>query len=144
MELEIKQLKQGNQIIVPQTTAEAVLVKTDSQQIIRLDQALSSKSGIIITPDNSGLTISNKNGKVEINHSTIIAPNKDFKSLKVKYNSSGHIVETTPVSKLNVIVNNSKIEYNGDEEKSISFGDNFIIDNNNIELTWKNIENGTT
>lgn len=144
MELEIKQLKQGNQIIVPQTTAEAVLVKTDSQQIIRLDQALSSKSGIIITPDNSGLTISNKNGKVEINHSTIIAPNKDFKSLKVKYNSSGHIIETIPVSKLNVIVNNSKIEYNGDEEKSISFGDNFIIDNNNIELTWKNIENGTT
>lgn len=44
MEMIIKQLRQGSQIIVPQTTAEAVLVKHQGN-VIRLDQALEMKSG---------------------------------------------------------------------------------------------------
>ena len=39
MELTIKQLKQGGQVFVPQTTAEAVLVK-DQTEVLTLDKVL--------------------------------------------------------------------------------------------------------
>ena len=42
--MEIKQLKQGNQIIVPQTTAEAVLVK-ENGRVVLLSDVLQRKSG---------------------------------------------------------------------------------------------------
>ena len=52
MELTIKQLKQHGQIFVPQTTAEAVLVKDgeDGEKVITLDNMLERKIEQIITP----------------------------------------------------------------------------------------------
>ncbi len=60
--MEIKQLKQGSQIIVPQTTAEAVLVK-ENGKVVLLSDVLQRKSGPLkiiingteyITRDDSG------------------------------------------------------------------------------------------
>lgn len=54
MILTVKQLSQNNEIIAPQTVAEAVLVK-NNDTVIRLDTLLSYKQDIIITPAGSGL-----------------------------------------------------------------------------------------
>ena len=125
MELHIKQLKQGSQIIVPQTTAEAVLVK-HNEEIIRLDQALALKSGLIITPAGSGLNSFDQNNTVVITHSNIIEPTDTTSPLMIKYDSHGHIIESEAILPLNVIVNGqSYISHTGAEQNVLKLGDDF-------------------
>ena len=140
MELHIKQLKQGSQIIVPQTTAEAVLVK-HNEEIIRLDQALALKSGLIITPAGSGLNSFDQNNTVVITHSNIIEPTDTTSPLMIKDDSHGHIIESEAILPLNVIVNGqSYISHTGAEQNVLKLGDDFTTDEeNNINLTWTNI-----
>ena len=143
MELIIKQLKQNNQIIVPRTTAEAVLVNTNSQ-VQRLDQVLDRKIEAVITPLGSGLSYIPSGKSVIIQHSNSIDPIDEVKPLLIKHDNRGHIIETKPLGKLTVVVNNTKhIEVDGTEDKVLSLGDDFKLDNNIIGLNWNNI-NGTT
>lgn len=142
MELEIKQLKHGSYIFAPQTTAEAVLVKR-GDIVIRLDEALSLKSGHIITPISSGLQSFQQNDNVVITHSNNVEAVEQPTPLMVAYDQHGHVTKSTPVNKLNVTVNEtSHIEFTGVEEKSLDFGDDFTIENNKIKLNW--IEHGNT
>lgn len=143
MELEIKQLKQGSQIFVPQTTAEAVLVN-NGEDVIRLDEALSLKSGVIITPLTSGLNSYPSGNSVIITHSNNITQIESPQPLLISYDQHGHITNATPTQKLKLNVNNvSHIEFDGSEEKTIQLGDDFRLDDyNNIKLNW--IEHGDT
>lgn len=144
MELLIKQLKQNNQIFVPQTTAEAVLVK-DSNRIITLDKALNKKLEAIITPLGSGLDYTASGKTVVLTHSNSITPNTEAQPLLLKFDNRGHITEAKPMGKLTVVINNSKyIETDGSQDKALLFGDDFKTDENNIiGLNWNNI-NGIT
>lgn len=144
MDLIIKQLKQNNQIFVPRTTAEAVLVKSNDQ-VQRLDKVLDKKLEAVITPLGSGLTYTASGQTVILQHSNSITPIEETKPLQVKYDNRGHIIETKPMGKLTVVVNNTKyIESDGSQDNILSLGDDFKIDNNNnIALKWNEI-NGTT
>lgn len=129
MILTVKQLKQHDQPIAPQTIAEAVLVKHNSQ-IITLDQVLKTK--VDSTADNSGLTIEGNT----ITHTSILTkiPEKPT-AVKVLYNESGHIIGT---SDLTVQVNNNP--YSTANDNFLNFGDDFEIDeNSNIKLKWNGI-----
>ena len=139
MELTIKQLSQHGQIFVSQTTAEAVLVKKD-ETIYTLDKVLETKLEQIITPAGSGINAYKQGTSVIITHSNTITANNSTQQVKIKYDSNGHIIETSPVSNLNVIVDTEGyIQYNGEEEKDLILGDDFGIDNNKIALKWNNI-----
>lgn len=139
MDLEIKQLKQYNRVFVPQTTAEAVLVK-EGTVVYTLDKVLEKKVEQVTTPAGSGLNSYKQGTSIIITHSNIITANDTPQSVKVKYDNRGHIVETAPVEKLNVIVDNEGYtQYNGDEERNLLFGDDFGIDQNKIALKWNNI-----
>lgn len=139
MDLPVKQLKQYGEVFVPQTTAEAVLVK-DGTTIYTLDKILEKKVEQIITPAGSGLNAYKQGTSIIVTHSNTITANDSTKAVKVKYDNRGHIVETVPVSNLNVIVDTEGYtQYNGDEERNLAFGDDFGIDNNKIALKWNNI-----
>ena len=75
MELTIKQLKQHDQIFVPQTTAEAVLVK-DGGEVITLDNILKRKIEQIITPAGSGLQAFKQGSNIILAHSNSITANE--------------------------------------------------------------------
>lgn len=142
MELEIKQLKHGSYIFAPQTTAEAVLVKR-GDIVIRLDEALTLKSGHIITPVSSGLKSFQQDDNVVITHSNNVEAVEQPSPLMIAYDQHGHVTKSTPLNKLNVTVNEtSHIEFTGAEEKSLNFGDDFTVENNKIKLNW--IEHGNT
>ena len=139
MDLQVKQLKQYGEVFVPQTTAEAVLVKQGTT-VYTLDKILEKKVEQIITPAGSGLNTYKQGTSIIVTHSNIITANDELQAVKVKYDNRGHIVETAPVSNLNVIVDTEGYaQYNGDEEKNLMFGDDFGIDNNKIALKWNNI-----
>ena len=139
MDLEIKQLKQYDKVFVPQTTAEAVLVK-EGTVVYTLDKVLEKKVEQVITPAGSGLNSYKQGTSIIVTHSNTITANDTPQSVKVKYDNRGHIVETAPVEKLNVIVDNEGYtQYNGDEERNLLFGDDFGIDQNKIALKWNNI-----
>lgn len=139
MDLEIKQLKQHDKVFVPQTTAEAVLVK-EGTVIYTLDKVLEKKIEQVTTPAGSGLNSYRQGNSIIVTHSNTITANDTPQSVKVKYDNRGHIVETAPVEKLNVIVDNEGYtQYNGDEERNLLFGDDFGIDQNKIALKWNNI-----
>ena len=88
----------------------------------------------------SGLNSYKQGTSIIITHSNTITANDTPQSVKVKYDNRGHIVETAPVEKLNVIVDNEGYtQYNGDEERNLLFGDDFGIDQNKIALKWNNI-----
>ncbi len=143
MEILIKQLKQNNQIFVPQTTAEAVLVKHNNITIT-LDKALERKIEAVVTPLGSGLDYTVSGKTIILTHSNSIEPKEEVKPLQVKFDNRGHIVETKPMGKLTVVVNNTKyIESDGTQDNALLFGDDFRTDNNFIALNWNNI-NGTT
>ena len=133
MELTIKQLKQHGQIFVPQTTAEAVLVK-DGEEVITLDNMLERKIEQIITPAGSGLQAFN----IILAHSNSITANESPSSVKVKYDSRGHIVEVAPTSEMTVVVDQEGyFQYNGSEDRNLLLGNDFGIDEDNkIILKW--------
>lgn len=137
MELTIKQLKQHGQIFVPQTTTEAVLVK-DGEEVITLDNMLERKIEQIITPAGSGLQAFKQGSNIILAHSNSITANESPSSVKVKYDSRGHIVEVAPTSKMTVVVDQEGyFQYNGSEDRNLLLGNDFGIDEDNkIILKW--------
>ena len=139
MELQVKQLKQNNQIFVPQTTAEAVLVK-HGEEVRTLNVVLERKIEGIIAVAGSGLTATPNGTSVIIKHSNEITANNAVQPLQVKYDNRGHIVETAPMGTLSVVVNKqSYVEVDGSKDQTISMGDDFQIDQNEIKLNWNNL-----
>ena len=140
MELTIKQLKQHDQIFVPQTTAEAVLVK-DGGEVITLDNILKRKIEQIITPAGSGLQAFKQGSNIILAHSNSVTANESPSSVKIKYDNRGHIVETVPTSDMTVIVDQEGyFQYNGSEDQNLLLGNDFGIDKDNkITLKWNYI-----
>lgn len=139
METEIKQLQQNEQIFFPQTVSEAVLVKEGST-ILTLNNVLDRKLESISTPLGSGLQSYQQNKSVIITHSNQIEPNEESQPLQIKYDSRGHIVETKPLGKVVVSVNDQLYsEINGSSDNYIMLGDDFEIDNRKIILKWNNL-----
>lgn len=139
MEISIKQLQQNEQIFFPQTVSEAVLVKEGST-IITLNNILERKLEQVETPIGSGLQSYKQNKSVIITHANQIEPNENLQPLQVKYDSRGHIMETKPLGKTVVTVdNNLYSEIDGSSDNYFMFGDDFNIDNRKIILKWNNI-----
>ena len=128
----------ANDQVFPQTVAEAVLVNDD--QVTTLDKVLPKKIEQIITPNNSGLTTSKQETSVVVTHTNKIIPNEAPKSYLIQYDQNGHIVSAEPIKKQITTVNNAIYsQYDGNADSNINFGDDFIINNNNISLRWENI-----
>lgn len=140
MKLTIKQLQQHGEAFVPQTTAEAVLVK-DEEKIITLDNVLGRKLERIMTPANSGLNSYQQGTSIILTHSNSIEANEAPILVKVQYDNRGHIIKTAPVNKNRVIVDNELYnEYDGSQDQSTLMGDDFGIDKDKkIILKWNNI-----
>ena len=139
MELPIKQLKQNSQIFVPQTVAEAVLVK-DNGQVITLNTLLERKLEQIITPANSGLIAYPQGKSVVLSHSNSISANDTPEPVNIKYDNRGHIIEVEATKKLIVTVNQKGyMEYNGSNDMNLALGDDFGTDDNTIMLKWNNL-----
>ena len=68
----------ANDQVFPQTVAEAVLINGD--QVTTLDKVLPKKIENIITPNNSGLTVSKQGTSITIAHTNKITPNEIPKS----------------------------------------------------------------
>lgn len=127
-----------NDQVFPQTVAEAVLINGD--QVTTLDKVLPKKIENIITPNNSGLTVSKQGTSITIAHTNKITPNEIPKSYLIQYDQNGHIVSTEPIKKQIITVNNIVYsQYDGNADSNINFGDDFTINNNNISLKWEDI-----
>lgn len=128
----------ANDQVFPQTVAEAVLINGD--QVTTLDKVLPKKIENIITPNNSGLTVSKQGTSITIAHTNKITPNEIPKSYLIQYDQNGHIVSTEPIKKQITTVNNIVYsQYDGNADSNINFGDDFTINNNNISLKWESI-----
>ena len=128
----------ANDQVFPQTVAEAVLINGD--QVTTLDKVLPKKIENIITPNNSGLTVSKQGTSITIAHTNRITPNEIPKSYLIQYDQNGHIVSTKPIKKQITTVNNIVYsQYDGNADSNINFGDDFTINNNNISLKWEDI-----
>lgn len=128
----------ANDQVFPQTVAEAVLINGD--QVTTLDKVLPKKIEDIITPNNSGLTVSKQGISITIAHTNKITPNEIPKSYLIQYDQNGHIVSTEPIKKQITTVNNIVYsQYDGNADSNINFGDDFTINNNNISLKWEDI-----
>lgn len=128
----------ANDQVFPQTVAEAVLINGD--QVTTLDKVLPKKIENIITPNNSGLTVSKQGTSITIVHTNKIIPNEIPKSYLIQYDQNGHIVSTEPIKKQITTVNNIVYsQYDGNADSNINFGDDFTINNNNISLKWEDI-----
>lgn len=128
----------ANDQVFPQTVAEAVLVNGD--QVTTLDKVLPKKIENIITSNNSGLTASKQGTSIIIAHTNKIKPNEIPKSYLIQYDQNGHIISTEPIKKQITTVNNAVYsQYDGNTDSNINFGDDFTINNNNISLKWRDI-----
>lgn len=128
----------ANDQVFPQTVAEAVLINGD--QVTTLDKVLPKKIENIITPNNSGLTVSKQGTSITIAHTNKITPNEISKSYLIQYDQNGHIVSTEPIKKQITTVNNIIYsQYDGNADSNINFGDDFTINNNSISLKWEDI-----
>ena len=128
----------ANDQVFPQTVAEAVLINGD--QVTTLDKVLPKKIENIITPNNSGLTVSKQGTSITIAHTNKITPNEIPKSYLIQYDQNGHIVSTEPIKKQITTVNNIVYsQYDGNADSNINFGDDFTINNNSISLKWEDI-----
>lgn len=140
MILTVKQLKQNGQIIVPQTVAEAVLVKSNNS-VITLNKALDKKQDKILTPIDSGLKQVLQNGQIILTHSNNITPNEKPQALLIKHDSHGHIIESVPSGNITIsIQDNPIIESNKTEDQNLNLGDDFELDiTNTIKLKFNNL-----
>ena len=128
----------ANDQVFPQTVAEAILINGD--QVTTLDKVLPKKIENIITPNNSGLTVSKQGTSITIAHTNKITPNEIPKSYLIQYDQNGHIVSTEPIKKQITTVNNIVYsQYDGNVDSNINFGDDFTINNNSISLKWEDI-----
>lgn len=137
MIITVKQLKQNEQIIAPQTIAKAVLVEQQGK-IITLDKVLEQNT--IITPDNSGLKVEQRE-QIILTHSNVITANTNPQRLLIAYDSNGHITTAIPSGKTTISVQNTPvIESDSTNDQDLNFGDDFEIDNKNtINLKFNNI-----
>lgn len=140
MSILIKQLKQNNQVLFPQTAAEAVLVKRGTT-VITLDQILSLKIESVEAPADSGLVTSITGQQVIVRHSNpTIEPNTSPEPLLIQYDNKGHIINKIPAGKFTITVGGQPlVETNGAEDKNLNFGDDFTTDGVSIKLKWNNI-----
>lgn len=128
----------ANDQVFPQTVAEAVLVNGD--QVTTLDKVLHKKIEQVITPSNSGLIAFKQGTSVVVTHTNKITPNEIPKSYLIQYDQNGHIINAEPIKKQITTVNNTVYsQYDGNTDSNINFGDDFIINNNNISLKWGTI-----
>lgn len=137
MKLTIKQLAQNGTIFVPQTVAEAVVVK-NGEQIITLDQVLDKKIEEIVTPVDSGLQTTRNGKSVIITHSNEITTNTEPQPLLIQHDSRGHIIYTKAAGKLIVQVNSKPLlAVDGSQDQELKFGSDFEIDEDKqIILKW--------
>lgn len=139
MILTIKQLSQNKEIFVPQTVAEAVLIK-NNDNVITLDQALKQKQNTIITPAGSGLIQHQQNNSVILTHSNNITATDKLESRLFKYDNNGHITESVPEGKITIKIENETILESGTEiDQTINLSDDFKKEDNTIKLNWNNI-----
>lgn len=141
MIITLKQLKKSGEVFAPQTVAEAVLVK-DGEEISRLDTVLEKKIEAIVTPAGSGVFAYPQGKSVIITHSNTITATESPAPVQVQYDNRGHIISAIPFGKTVVSVNGGTVYavLDGTEDKQLSFGDDFDVDeNNNIKLKWNNI-----
>lgn len=138
MILTIKQLKQGETIIAPQTVAEAVLVKQGST-IITLDKVINKKIDNVTSTEE--LTVTRKGNDIDITHTNQIQSTDTPRPLQVQYDSSGHIINSASLGKLTILANGQTIiESDGSDDQQLRFDDNFEKDdNNNITIRWNNL-----
>lgn len=138
MSIKLIKVVLANNQVFPQTVAEAVLINGD--QVTTLDKVLPKKIENIITPNNSGLTVSKQGTSITIAHTNKITPNEIPKSYLIQYDQNGHIVSTEPIKKQITTVNNIVYsQYDGNADSNINFGDDFTINNNSISLKWEDI-----
>lgn len=141
MDIPVKQLKQAGAVFAPVTIAEAVVVK-HSTGVIRLDEVLKKKIEDINTPENSGLTITkNNNSQIVIKHVNEVTPVTTPQAMNIAIDSSGHVSGYVPTKALKVVVNGQEvINHNGNQDSSLSFGDDFEENaKNNIQIRWNNM-----
>ena len=140
MNYPLKFLKQEDQPFLPITSAEAVMVKHGSG-VIKLDDALKRKIEEVVTPVCSGLTSYPIDNGVVVTHSNNINPSVDeLKPKLIKYDNSGHLVETSDFGQLKVIVNNNQhVQYDGSTTAFIRLGEDFMDSNGYIQIRWNNL-----
>ena len=141
MKYPLKFLKQEDQPFLPITAAEAVMVKRGSG-VKRLDDILKMKIEEVVTPIGSGLISQIIDNGVMIYHSNNIDPSiEELKPKLIKYDSRGHITETSDFGKLKVIVNDEEYsQYNGSSDKYLQLGDDFENNNGKIQIRWNTIK----
>ena len=95
----------------------------------------------IITPAGSGLQAFKQGSNIILAHSNSITANESPSSVKVKYDSRGHIVEVAPTSEMTVVVDQEGyFQYNGSEDRNLLLGNDFGIDEDNkIILKWNHL-----
>lgn len=143
MAIEIKQLKQNGVIFVPQTVAEAVLVKTqDNSNIVTLDTVLKNQIQQVSNSDKS-LIITKNGNNLDINHTNTITAISTATPLQVAYDSNGHITNSIPLNKLIITANGEQVlQHDGSVEQQVNFGDDFQKNEQNlITLRWNNYGN---
>lgn len=139
MGLKIKQLKQHDEVFVPITTAEAVLVR-HSGTIAPLSRVLNEKIETIDVTEDPSLEVQKDGPLVLLRHTSKITANNAPQPLLLRHDSAGHIVETQPMGRLTVNVNNAvHLEVDGTNDTSLNMGDDFTVDNMIIKLNWCNL-----
>ena len=140
MNYPIKFLKQEGQSFLPATAAEAVMVK-HTTGVRRLDDVLRFKIEEVVTPAGSGLSSYKLDNGVVITHSNSIDPSVDeLKPKLLKYDSRGHIVETSDFGKLKISVNSAPyVQYDGSSSALLKLGDDFMDSDGCIQIRWNTI-----
>lgn len=140
MKIPIKFLKQSNERFAPLTIAEGVLVNHPTG-VQRLDKVLKLKIEEVVTPVGSGLTSYKSDSQVTITHSNIIDPSVDeLKPKLIKYDNRGHLIETSDFGELRINVNRVPYaQYDGSSSVYFNLGDDFKIDDGNIQIRWNTI-----
>lgn len=137
---EIKQLKMGNNVFVPQTVAEAVLIK-DGSEVTTLDKVINRKISAVNSSEGSGITVNRTGNQIDITHTNQVTPNT-IQPVQIQHDNNGHIVKTIPLGKLVVTANTEKVlEMDGTQDQELIFGDDFQKVDNIITLRWNNYGN---
>ena len=139
MGLKIKQLKQHNEVFVPITAAEAVLVRHKGA-IAPLTRVLDEKVETIDGSEDPSLEVQQSGPLVLLRHKSKITANDTPQPLLLRHDSAGHIVEAQPMGRLTVKVNDAvHLEVDGTNDTSLNMGDDFTVDNLIIKLNWSNL-----
>lgn len=137
MELKIKQLKQNNQIFIPLTTAEAVLVKQGTE-VRTLKKVLDTKIDTVIT--GSGLQVTPSGPTLYLKHTNTVEPVAECKPLQLSFDDTGHVSGAKPLGKLTIVVGDKKaIDHDGTQDNAFVMGDDFTLDDQVIKLNWTNL-----